>query len=46
MKKKTSMALKLENGILSEGIGREYQSPCLDLTLVRNRGFSVLMLHF
>lgn len=46
MKKKTLMDLKLENGILSEGTGREYQGHCLDLTLVSNRGFSVLILHF
>lgn len=38
--------MKLEDGILSEGIGREYQGHFLDLTLVSNRGLFVLMLHF
>lgn len=38
MKKKISMAVALEKGILSEGIGREYQGHFLDLTFVINRG--------
>lgn len=39
------MALKLENGILSEGIGKEYQGHFSDPILVSNRGRFVLMLH-
>lgn len=46
MKKNNSTSVKLEDGILAEGIGREHQGHFLDLTLVSNRGFFVLMLHF
>lgn len=40
------MALKFEDGILSEGIGGEYQGHFLDLIFVSNRGLFVLTLHF
>lgn len=40
------MALKLENGILLEEIGREYQGHFLVLILVSNGGLFVLILRF